>query len=130
MTRLTESEIARSSDYVDRFPEAFTNLSKWTSEGRITRKFHVVEGLEKAPESLPLLFSGGNTGKLFVSQSSGRHNLSDSMCFSESFAFLVLMRTNGKIILAISFTTLAMAFRSDLFNWELFDAAQCIVKVR
>ncbi|KAI9461635.1 hypothetical protein BJY52DRAFT_189675 [Lactarius psammicola] len=53
-------------DYVDRYPEAFANLSKWISEGRIIRKFHIVEGLEKAPESLPLLFSGGNTGKLVV----------------------------------------------------------------
>jgi hypothetical protein len=53
-------------DYADRYPEAFTNLSKWTSEGRIIRKFHIVEGLEKAPVSLPLLFSGGNTGKLVV----------------------------------------------------------------
>ncbi|KAH9004780.1 alcohol dehydrogenase [Lactarius hatsudake] len=53
-------------DYADRYPEALTNLSKWISEGRIIRKFHIVEGLEKAPESLPLLFSGGNTGKLVV----------------------------------------------------------------
>ena len=35
-------------------------------EGRIVRKFHIVEGLEKAPGALPLLFTGGNTGKLFV----------------------------------------------------------------
>ncbi|KAH9037807.1 hypothetical protein EDB85DRAFT_558929 [Lactarius pseudohatsudake] len=55
-----------SADYADRFPEAFTNLGRWSSEGRIIRKFHVVEGLEKAPESLPLLFSGGNIGKLVV----------------------------------------------------------------
>ncbi|KAI9439981.1 alcohol dehydrogenase [Lactarius indigo] len=54
------------ADYAGRFPEAFTDLGKWISEGRIIRKFHVVEGLEKAPESLPLLFSGGNTGKLVV----------------------------------------------------------------
>jgi len=54
------------TDYADRYPEAFTNLSKWISEGRIIRKFHIVEGLEGAPESLPLLFSGGNTGKLVV----------------------------------------------------------------
>ncbi|KAH9014147.1 hypothetical protein EDB83DRAFT_277976 [Lactarius deliciosus] len=53
-------------DYADRYPEALTKLSKWVSEGRIIRKFHIVEGLEKAPESLPLLFSGGNTGKLVV----------------------------------------------------------------
>ena len=36
------------------------------AEDRIVRKFHIVEGLEKAPEVLPLLFTGGNTGKLFV----------------------------------------------------------------
>ncbi|KAF8269575.1 alcohol dehydrogenase [Lactarius quietus] len=53
-------------DYAQRYPEALTNLSKWISEGRIIRKFHIVEGLEKAPESLPLLYSGGNTGKLVV----------------------------------------------------------------
>lgn len=53
-------------DYADRYVEAFTNLTKWISEGRIVRKFHIVEGLEKAPEALPLLFSGGNTGKLVV----------------------------------------------------------------
>ncbi|KAI9461644.1 hypothetical protein BJY52DRAFT_1203437 [Lactarius psammicola] len=54
------------TDYTDRFPEAFTNLGRWISEGRIIRKFHIVESLEKAPESLPLLFSGRNTGKLVV----------------------------------------------------------------
>jgi len=53
-------------DYVDRYPEALRDLSKWVSEGRIVRKFHIVEGLEKAPEALPLLFTGGNTGKLVV----------------------------------------------------------------
>jgi len=51
---------------MDRFPEAVRDLSKWIAEGRIVRKFHIVGGLEKAPEALPLLFTGGNTGKLFV----------------------------------------------------------------
>ena len=73
---LTEGVISHSSDYTDRFPEAFTNLSKWISEGRIIRKFHIVERLEKAPESLPLLFSGGNEGKLFVPPSSCPHVVS------------------------------------------------------
>ncbi|KAH9178206.1 alcohol dehydrogenase [Lactarius sanguifluus] len=54
------------TDYADRFPEALTNLNKWISEGRIVRKFHIIERLEMAPESLPLLFSGGNIGKLVV----------------------------------------------------------------
>lgn len=36
------------------------------ADGSIKRKFHIVEGLEKAPESLPLLFSGLNSGKLWA----------------------------------------------------------------
>lgn len=35
-------------------------------EGSLKRQFHVVEGIEKCPEALSLLFSGGNTGKLYV----------------------------------------------------------------
>ncbi|KAI9512106.1 alcohol dehydrogenase [Russula earlei] len=54
------------SDYVERYPEAFRELSKWISEGHIIRKYHIVEGLERAPEALPLLFTGDNTGKLYV----------------------------------------------------------------
>ena len=54
------------TDYAPRFPEALKELGKWISEGRIIRKYHIVEGLESAPESLPLLFTGGNTGKLLV----------------------------------------------------------------
>ena len=53
-------------DYADRFPEALAALGKWTAEGRIVRKYHIVHGLEKTPEALPLLFTGDNTGKLFV----------------------------------------------------------------
>jgi hypothetical protein len=52
--------------YTERFPDALRDLSKWISEGRIIRNFHVVEGLEKAPEAFNMLFTGGNTGKLFV----------------------------------------------------------------
>jgi hypothetical protein len=54
------------ADYSARFPEALRDIGKWISEGRIIRKYHIVEGLESAPESLPLLFTGGNTGKLSV----------------------------------------------------------------
>ena len=53
-------------DYADRFPEALAYLGKWIAEGRIVQKYHIVQGLEKAPEALPLLFTGENTGKLFV----------------------------------------------------------------
>ncbi|KAI0051008.1 alcohol dehydrogenase [Auriscalpium vulgare] len=53
-------------DYVTRFPEAIKALATWLSEGKLVRRFTIVEGLEKAPEALPMLFDGGNTGKLVV----------------------------------------------------------------
>ncbi|KAI0280763.1 hypothetical protein BGY98DRAFT_289803 [Russula aff. rugulosa BPL654] len=53
-------------DYADRFPEALADLGKWIAEGRIVRKYHIVQGLERAPEALSLLFTGDNTGKLVV----------------------------------------------------------------
>jgi NADPH-dependent curcumin reductase CurA len=52
-------------DYENRYAEGREVLAKGLRSGSIKRKFHVVEGgIEKAPKSLPMLFSGGNTGKL------------------------------------------------------------------
>lgn len=51
-------------DYTQRFPEAVQDMARWISEGKLKRKFHIVEGLEKCPEHLNLLYTGGNTGKL------------------------------------------------------------------
>jgi NADPH-dependent curcumin reductase CurA len=53
-------------DYLDRFPAAQTEVAGWLAEGRIKGREHIVEGLEKAPDALNLLFSGGNTGKVIV----------------------------------------------------------------
>ncbi|THV07417.1 NAD(P)-binding protein [Dendrothele bispora CBS 962.96] len=53
-------------DYAKRYPEATEAISKGLIDGTIKRKFHIVEGIEKAPEALPMLFTGGNTGKLVV----------------------------------------------------------------
>ncbi|KAG6842302.1 hypothetical protein C0991_010590 [Blastosporella zonata] len=54
-------------DYASRYPEAIDELSAGLIDGSIKRKFHIIEGgIEQAPKSLPLLFSGGNTGKLVV----------------------------------------------------------------
>jgi hypothetical protein len=41
-------------------------MARGLADGSIKRKFHIVEGLEQAPVALPMLFSGGNTGKLCV----------------------------------------------------------------
>ncbi len=53
-------------DYLDRFGEAQMEMAGWIAEGKIKSSEHIVEGLEKAPEALNLLFSGGNTGKVIV----------------------------------------------------------------
>jgi len=53
-------------DYAARYGEAKKDITEWISQGKIKRKFHVVNGLENCPETLQLLFSGGNTGKLVV----------------------------------------------------------------
>ncbi|KAJ3547429.1 hypothetical protein NM688_g5404 [Phlebia brevispora] len=53
-------------DYAKRYEDAREILGKWLTEGSLKRQFHVIEGIDKCPEALPLLFSGGNTGKLVV----------------------------------------------------------------
>ncbi|KAJ7650289.1 alcohol dehydrogenase [Roridomyces roridus] len=53
-------------DYAAEFPVAIEEMGKWLADGSIKRQFHIVEGIEAAPVALPMLFSGGNTGKLVV----------------------------------------------------------------
>lgn len=54
-------------DYLDRFPEGQAEMAGWLASGAIKSAEHIVEGLERAPEALNLLFTGGNTGKVIVS---------------------------------------------------------------
>ncbi|MFM7060271.1 MAG: NADP-dependent oxidoreductase [Actinomycetes bacterium] len=53
-------------DYVDRFPEAVMGLLPLVVEGRLRYAVEVVDGLERAPETLNRLFTGDHTGKLLV----------------------------------------------------------------
>ena len=53
-------------DYAARFGEAQGVLLGMLLEGKLWHAEHVVEGLERAPEALNLLFTGGNTGKVVV----------------------------------------------------------------
>lgn len=53
-------------DYASRFTEAAMELGKWKMMGKLKDRQTVVEGLEKAPEAINMLFTGGNTGKLIV----------------------------------------------------------------
>jgi len=53
-------------DYLPRFAEGGMQLAQWMMEGRLVHRDTVVDGLEKAPEALDMLFDGANTGKLVV----------------------------------------------------------------
>ncbi|KAJ7227172.1 hypothetical protein GGX14DRAFT_628588 [Mycena pura] len=59
-------------DFEKQYPVAIKELAGGLADGSIKRKFHIVEGLEQAPIALPMLFSGGNTGKLVVKVSEER----------------------------------------------------------
>jgi NADPH-dependent curcumin reductase CurA len=53
-------------DYGARFTEAAMELGKWKMMGKLKDRQTIVEGLEKAPDAINMLFTGGNTGKLLV----------------------------------------------------------------
>jgi NADPH-dependent curcumin reductase CurA len=53
-------------DYLPRAAEALAELAAWAASGRLKWRVHVVEGLERAPEAVNLLFSGAHDGKLLV----------------------------------------------------------------
>ena len=53
-------------DYASRFMEAATQLGQWKMFGKLKDRETVVEGLEKAPDAINMLFTGGNIGKLIV----------------------------------------------------------------
>jgi hypothetical protein len=54
-------------DYVDRFPEAVTEMSRWLEEGRLKSVEDTVRGdVGSFPDVLARLFSGQNTGKLVL----------------------------------------------------------------
>ena len=54
-----------STDFESEFPAAIKELTVKLCKGSLKRKFHIVEGsIEQAPVALPMLYNGGNTGKL------------------------------------------------------------------
>jgi hypothetical protein len=53
-------------DFEKRFAEAQGALATMLLSGQLRHREHVVEGLDRAPEALGLLFSGGNHGKTLV----------------------------------------------------------------
>jgi NADPH-dependent curcumin reductase CurA len=53
-------------DYAPRFMEAATQLGQWKMFGKLKDRETILEGLEKAPDAINMLFTGGNIGKLIV----------------------------------------------------------------
>ena len=54
------------SDHLGSWAEARREISAWLLEGRIEHDEQVLDGLERAPDALNLLFTGANTGKVLV----------------------------------------------------------------
>ena len=53
-------------DFLDRYQEAISDISKWILEGKVTSKEHIIEGIQNFPMALRMLFEGKNFGKLLV----------------------------------------------------------------
>jgi NADPH-dependent curcumin reductase CurA len=53
-------------DYLPRFKEAATQLGKWIMLRKLKDRETIVEGFEKTPEAINMLFTGANIGKLIV----------------------------------------------------------------
>jgi NADPH-dependent curcumin reductase CurA len=53
-------------DYAARYPEGVAAIAKWIKEGTFKSREDVVDGLEKFPDALLMLFEGKNFGKLVL----------------------------------------------------------------
>ncbi|MEV0291981.1 NADP-dependent oxidoreductase [Nocardia sp. NPDC050710] len=54
-------------DYADRYGEAVAQIAQWLAEGKLKSREHVVDGgVARFGETLNMLFTGGNTGKLVL----------------------------------------------------------------
>jgi len=52
--------------FTAQFPAATAQLAAWMNEGRLSLPEHIESGIEKFPEALIMLFTGGHMGKLLV----------------------------------------------------------------
>lgn len=53
-------------DYADRYHIGVAEMAKWMKEGTFKTREDIVQGLEKFPEALTMLFDGKNFGKLIL----------------------------------------------------------------
>jgi NADPH-dependent curcumin reductase CurA len=53
-------------DYADRYAEAAREMAGWLAEGKLKSREDFVEGIERFPEALIMLYQGENLGKLVL----------------------------------------------------------------
>jgi len=53
-------------DYASQYNAARAEIIEWLKDNSLRRQFHIIEGIENCPNALPMLYTGGNTGKLVV----------------------------------------------------------------
>jgi len=53
-------------DYVEEWPNAVKEIANWIVDGKIYVKEHIVDGLDNYVETLKMLFTGKNFGKLIL----------------------------------------------------------------
>ena len=53
-------------DYASQYSEGIRQMAQWLQQGKLTSREHIVKGLENFPETLLMLFSGENFGKLVL----------------------------------------------------------------
>jgi NADPH-dependent curcumin reductase len=73
ITRRARMEGFLVLDYASRFPEAQMELAGLVLSAALQHQEHVLAGLERAPEALNLLFTGGNHGKMLVAVDESVH---------------------------------------------------------
>jgi len=53
-------------DYIDQYPHAVQEMSGWINEGKLKTKEHIEEGIDNFADTLKMLFTGANFGKLIL----------------------------------------------------------------
>lgn len=53
-------------DWMDRYEEAVRQLAQWVREGRLKYREDILDGLDKAPDSIAGLYRGENMGKRLI----------------------------------------------------------------
>lgn len=90
-----------SFDHADRFAAAEAYFVELLKDGRLKRKYHVLEGLDKAPTALNMLLTGENRGKMCA------------LVYFQLFFLTIFMMTQG----CQSCPKPVVDFEAKVYNW-------------